>query len=738
MAEILGTEGNDYLAGTTQADSISALGGDDYIEAGLGDSVDGGDGFDRLLLDLRGAASGLTLVNTPLGSSEGAVIFGATIRNVEQLQVLFLPDHTNIVTFYYPAPAPAPGVEVFGGSGVDIITANTGQDTLHGGNDGDSLSGGAGDDRLYGDAGNDFLVGGSGHNLIDGGSGLDVAGYFDSVHAVTIDLAAGTASNGVDIFDILTSVEVVYGSGFADTLRGSPLGDTFNGWDGDDLIEGLDGNDSLNGDAGADTLRGGAGNDTISSGDSYLDNRDAWLDSIEGGDGDDTIDFGIGDTVDGGAGADVGTLHLGGLGHGVSIRLADVVGGIAGGNGGGTVTGIETIRVVSGSGFADTVDLTGVPWVTVVAGAGDDVVLGSAGNDVIFAGSGTDRLYGGAGNDAYFLDSQDDLVFEDADGGWDYIYADTSFYLYANVEQVILTDLAGAGFAVGNALHNQINGNDNANLLLGGDGDDIVFGAGGNDVLYGEAGNDNLIGWDGVDYLVGGAGDDGLSGSKDADALYGEDGNDQLDGGNDFATDILVGGAGQDVIYANSGLGDYDILNGGADSDTYFVDTPDDIIYEAAGEGRDRVVADIVGAGYYLWANVEDCTLVGTTPFAAGNNLDNELEGSAAANWLLGNEGNDRLKGMGGNDVLFGDRPDGLAGNDVFIFGAGSGHDVIGDFHPGEDRIHLVGLVYSFEAIRTGFSQVGADGAIDLGGGNFIILQGVNMDTLTASDFSFG
>lgn len=154
--------------------------------------------------------------------------------------------------------------------------------------------------------------------------------------------------------------------------------------------------------------------------------------------------------------------------------------------------------------------------------------------------------------------------------------------------------------------------------------------------------------------------------------------------------------------------------------------------------GTDTVIAGINGAGYYLWANVENITLVGSTPFAAGNELDNVLIGSDSANWLLGNDGNDTLNGKGGNDVLFGDRPGGTAGHDTFVFDGAVGQDVIGDFHHGEDTIRLIGSYASFAEVQAHFVQNGGDGAIDLGGGNLIVLQGVTISTLTASDFQFG
>src|SRR5690606_13815752 len=111
--------------------------------------------------------------------------------------------------------------------------------------------------------------------------------------------------------------------------------------------------------------------------------------------------------------------------------------------------------------------------------------------------------------------------------------------------------------------------------------------------------------------------------------------------------------------------------------------------------------------------------------------LANTLTGSASGNWLLGGAGNDTIDGGAGNDVLFGE-----AGSDTFVFGTGSGADVIGEFLHGEDQIDISAYGFSsFAELANSFHQVGADGAIDLGGGNLIVLHNVTMSTLDAGDF---
>ncbi len=371
---------------------------------------------------------------------------------------------------------------------------------------------------------------------------------------------------------------------------------------------------------------------------------------------------------------------------------------------------------------------------SIQAGAGSDTLVGGDGSDTLDGGGGADRLDGGAGNDSFVVESMSDLTFEAAGDGIDTVISSGSVYLYANLENLILAAAGSAFFGVGNELANVITGNAADNLLLGGAGNDSLGAGGGNDAVFGETGADSIAGAAGIDYLVGGDGNDSIDGGDDADALYGEAGDDFLIGGATFHTDILAGGDGNDTLGGASGQGDYDLLNGAGGNDVYFVDTPADLTFEGAGEGDDSVIADIRGAGYYLYPHVENLTLAGVTPFGVGNDLANRLTGSDADNWLLGGAGNDTLDGAGGLDVLFGE-----AGADRFVFRRGGGDDVIGDFAVGVDKLQLLGLgITSFSQLLGNAVQVAGDTGFDLGQGETVILLGVTLAQLTAADFLFG
>ncbi|NYT42882.1 M10 family metallopeptidase C-terminal domain-containing protein [Sphingomonas sp. R-74633] len=329
----------------------------------------------------------------------------------------------------------------------------------------------------------------------------------------------------------------------------------------------------------------------------------------------------------------------------------------------------------------------------LTGGLGDDTLIGLAGDDILDGGAGNDKLNGGLGNDTYYVVNQGDVIYEAAGEGTDTAYAFDNFQLYANVENLVLYGALGH-IGVGNELDNVITGNDVGDRLLGGLGNDTINGGAGNDWIYGEDGNDTLWGGAGVDYLVG-------------------------DNGND-------------VLHGENGAGEQDFLYGWAGNDTYYVDAQNDFTFEDVNGGTDTVYANFAGGTYYLFANVENLILQGTTLYGVGNELANTITGSDATNWLLGGAGNDRIDGGKGDDVLFGQD-----GNDTFVFGAGSGIDTIGDFTPGTDKIDLSAYGFAnFAAVQAAMTdQGGGIMNIALGGGNYIILIGVAKAQLASGDF---
>ena len=102
---------------------------------------------------------------------------------------------------------------------------------------------------------------------------------------------------GLEVGDILQSIEWLEGTQLNDTLHGDDLSNWLIGREGADLIFGYDGYDQIRGGSGLDTIYGGNGADDVRG--------DHNSDSLFGGAGGDTIEGGsFHDTIFGGSGDD--------------------------------------------------------------------------------------------------------------------------------------------------------------------------------------------------------------------------------------------------------------------------------------------------------------------------------------------------------------------------------------------------------------------------------------------------
>ncbi|WP_043364601.1 M10 family metallopeptidase [Belnapia sp. F-4-1] len=247
-------------------------------------------------------------------------------------------------------------------------------------------------------------------------------------------------------------------------------------------------------------------------------------------------------------------------------------------------------------------------------------------------------------------------------------------------------------------------------------------------------GHDNLAIAHGavIENARGGAGNDRITGNAAANTLDGRAGNDSLTGGGG-ALDRLLGGDGNDMLDGASGRGEADWLAGGAGNDAYVVDSAQDVVLEAAGQGIDTVRARIAGGAYALPTQVETLVLEGSTRTGQGNARDNLVTGNAGANWLMGGAGADTLDGGRGNDVLAGG-----TGADSFVFANGTGADRIGDFAPDADHVRLVGFAGLNAGNILGRIADHAGGAVvALDDDDSIVLAGIAKSALSAGDFVF-
>ena len=648
----------------------------------------------------------------------------------------------------------ATGAYVVGGEGGLTASSNAAGQYLVGGNGSNLLNGGSngaglGGSMLVGGNGSNTLIGTSGNDIIIGGCGLNL---MQGLGSVGIDGPRGLAGfdfmvggESPDRIEGNTSIALLQGGAGNDEIHGNGtiIGGTNDGgisWDGA-AFQKVSIGDRLDGGGNAATVFVYQQGDGVQWIQNYSPAKGDRLE-IYGYDQPAVIGTWNGYTVwyfgenaallfNSKGPADNVTFFgaqaamSGGLGHFSPLPPTELTDQVT------SFTGTSADDLAIGSAKATMFRANGGHDV-LIGGAGDDAFFGGPGGTSMYGNGGHDVFYGGSGDDAFHVESQDELTFEGEGGGIDSTISTASVFLWKNVENLQLlggTDLTG----IGNDLGNVLIGNAGNNALFGYGGDDTISGGAGNDVIFGVDGNDVLRGDLGIDYIAAGEGDDTVDGGSSGDAIYGEAGNDSLSGGADFATDFIVGGDGNDTLDGASGNGDFDFLYGGAGDDTFHVDTPADLVFEAADGGNDTVIVTINGGGYYLYDNIENMVVGGVTPFGVGNAGANALTGGAGTQWLLGGGGNDTIEGGADFDVLFGE-----AGADLFIFAAGCGGDLIGDFTPGEDRILLKGISFvDFDLLKTAMVENSGTTAINLGGGDFIVLNGVANAALTAGDFLF-
>jgi VCBS repeat-containing protein len=650
----VGTPASDVMWGSYGDDLIQGLGEHDEIRGGAGDDrIEGGDGWDWL--------------DGQLGDDE---LLGEGDRDL-------LTDEMG------------GNDELFGGGGMDQlwVTRSTGApaSTVHlsGGDETDELrftafNRAVDTATLTGDAGNDDLwVKGGGTITLDGGTGndhLDIdfsgglyslilgAGY-DQVHLggfvmtggaptklVIADFSPGELGPETDVLFVRDYLDTVLpdwngasnlvesghlrlvqkgadtlirldADGFAGPgaarefvqLTGvavtsltaynlnafTPYILHFEGTGANDILNGTGGRDRFDGFAGTDQMNGGAGDDFY-----YVDNGgDTVAEGLNGGS--DTIEASANFT----------------LANGIHVERIDAAAGVASLH----LRGNDFINLINGNDGAN----------RLYGNGGNDTLLGLGGDDLLDGGAGVDRMEGGLGRDQYYVDTGD-VVVELADGGFDYVWARSTYVLTAgaHVESLGFGDFRHAGRLdlTGNELNNLITGSLDNNLLNG------------------MAGDDRLVGLDGDDILRGGEGRDRLEGGLGRDTYYVDTG--------DTVTELA--GQGLDYVWAHSSF----VLNAGSE-------------------------VEVLGTVDYRLTDALDLT---------GNELANSITGSNGANVLRGLGGADTIKGFDGNDVIEGgaggDRLEGGAGADTFRYLSASdsgsgGLDQILDFLSGTDKVDL-------------------------------------------------
>jgi hypothetical protein len=340
-------------------------------------------------------------------------------------------------------------------------------------------------------------------------------------------------------------------------------------------------------------------------------------------------------------------------------------------------------------------------------GQGGSMVVGNAGNDTLIAGGDNDTLVGGSGNTVFFA----------ADAG----LAGTNIYGGGN--DTIVTDNKPAQIHtsaghhsivfLGNAAnYATLNGNDTViasgqipNDTVQATGSDVVFGPnhGGQLTHIGGAGYDVLIANSGTFRAIGGTGTTLFFTGASALAEY-------LGGAGpacvicDTGPVSVLGGAGAITVYGGSGLTH---ITGAPGPSQFVLGTGSATVNAASGNdvwlasaANDSLVAS--SGNVLLWA----ASATGNNVFQAGNGPVT-MHGGLGSDTFLGGLGNATMTGGGGADVF------------SFTNGLSGGTDLITDFSPAHDVIDLHGYG-SYSANVVNGSEV-----ITLSDGTHIQLAGI-------------
>lgn len=190
-ASLVPTLGNDIIHGTTLADTISLLagndrcdgqGGNDSIFGGIGnDTVYGGAGNDLLLggdgIDILFGDSGADTMSGGLGNdvywvdSIGDKVVEATGAGRDVIfSTISITIGANIEELRLWG---GNNISAIGNSGANVLIGNGGNNQIIAGLGADHLNGGSGNDTLYAGLGDDVLLGGSGSDDLRGDVGAD-------------------------------------------------------------------------------------------------------------------------------------------------------------------------------------------------------------------------------------------------------------------------------------------------------------------------------------------------------------------------------------------------------------------------------------------------------------------------------------------------------------------------------------------------------------------------------------
>ncbi|MBD2681512.1 MULTISPECIES: calcium-binding protein [Nostoc] len=675
MSNIIGTNANDTLNGSSDADTINGKAGNDIINGQGGkDTLTGGGGKDRFFFDNNFAYStDETDIITDFGGvGKGTNPTAPVIAEIDTIQ--FIGEGLTARNLLLTQNGSNLEISFDGANEVKVILQNFKLEDLE-----------------------NLKASGSipaiGNIIFDGQT--SISDSFNVLDANSTETSLGIKNTVTFLNDLSNNItgldnsnDVVNGQGGNDKIDGLSGNDLLRGGVGNDTLIGGVGNDTLIGSAGSNSLIGGAGDDNLNVNSSKGNNL------LSGGDGNDylfasgdyseyrgSISFGnpiSGDnTLNGGAGKDILNANYSTGNNILNGDAGDDYLNIDYSTGNNLLSGGTGNDYLSVSGFSDGGGGTFFRYY----GTGNNTLNGDAGNDTLNAGyttgnntlnggigddylnvdnsEGNNLLSGGDGNDSFYVTALDtapsSLVTQTVDGGKD---NDLLSVDYSNATKGITTTFnATTNIGTITADTNRVSYKNIERLNL--------IGTAYNDNIVGSNGNDTLSAGYGKDTIDGGKGDDLLSvdyssASKGITTTFNATTNigsitagtnqvsykniERLDIRGTAYDDNIVGSNGNDTLSAGYGK---DTIDGGKGDDLLSVDFD----YSSPSKG--------ITTTFNATTNTGSIT-AGTNQVSYKNIERLDIRGTDYDDNIVGNSGNDTLSAGYGKDTI-----DGGKGDDV-------------------------------------------------------------------------
>jgi Ca2+-binding RTX toxin-like protein len=809
-----GSTGAETLTGTTQAAQLLAGAGTDTLivtntnQVQAGDRYDGGDDADTLrigtttgtAIDLSAAATDgidgfvnierVTFVNS---SGAATATFNAAQFGTGRISNTTLFTGTSQVQAISVNLSAGGSLDMSGWtfatwtSGTDIVTVtgSTGDETIVGSSqidrfvvsDTNQVSAA---DRYNGAGGNDILqvgLAGAGTAIDFSAAASDGVNGFLSVEALTYVNTSGTstatfnsAQFGTGKIATTTAITGTTAAAQALVVNMAPAGTlNMSGWTFANWTSGAD-TIVVNGSGGADTITGptqgatilaGAGNDTlIVTATTQVQPNDRY----DGGDDIDTLQIGTvgagvavsltaaaSDGVDGFVNIEAisfvntsttstATFNASQFGAGKISTASQIT---------GTAAGVQGLAVNLAAG--NSLDLSGLTFVTWASGTDTISLTGSTGSESIVGTSQIDRFVvgatnqvsagdrydGGTGNDVIQVGATTAAVAVDLSAA-----AADGVNGFVSVEGILFVNSAGTSTATFNANQFGTGKISSAAIITGTSSTNAIV------VNVDSGGTADLSGWTFPTWTSG----------TDTITVNGSSGGETFTGAIQGTT--ILAGAGNDTLIASNTtqVQAADRYDGGADNDTLQIGL--------AGAGTSISLTAAATNGIDGFVNIEGITFVntsgtstatfGSAQFGAGKISNTalitgtastqalalnmatggalDLSGWTFAGWtpgtdtitLTGSTGSETFVGSSQTDTLFvgataqvssGDRYDGGAGNDILQIGAAGG-----------------GVTIDFSAAATD----GVNGFLNVEAVNFTNTSGTSIATFNAGQFGAG